>query len=131
MKEKCFCVWGAILNLLFYASLFLMLLLNLPGQNMVSVTFYYQYSNIIPIFLGLFWVVYICAACRAPGTKYINNTVDVTTVFKNIENAIAAAPICTLKIQNYHYETRKYKDKDGNTKTKKVRVNTHKHDELF
>jgi len=56
-------------------------------------------------------------------------------VFRNIEAAIQARPECTLGIQNYHYETRTehYRDKDGNTqtRTKRVRVNTHRATEEY
>ena len=85
--------------------------------------------------MGGAWIIYIIASCCAPATWYINNTVNVNQVFKNIENAIAAAPICKLHIQNYHYEDRveHYKDHEGNakTRTKRVRVNTHAHTEGF
>ena len=49
----------------------------------------------------------------------------------NIEAAIAAEPILRMHIQNYHYEERVTKDKDGNERRRKVRVNTHRADEPF
>ena len=66
--------------------------------------------------MALFWIVYAITGCCAPGSSYINNVVNVKQVFKNIEAAIEARPICTMTIQNYHYEerVRTTTDKDGN-----------------
>jgi len=76
------------------------------------------------------WLVYIVSSCCTNTTKYIYNTVNIDTVFTNIEAAILARPICKLHIQNYHYENRTTTttDSKGNkrTHTKRVRVNTHR-----
>ena len=72
------------------------------------------------------WIVYACFSCCCnASTKYISNVVDLKQVFININNAIAARPICVLHIQNYHYENRTYTDSKGRTHTRRVRVNTH------
>ena len=43
----------------------------------------------------------------------------------------ASPPHIKFWIQNYHYEITHYKDSDGNTHTKKERVNTHFACEFF
>ena len=68
------------------------------------------------LYMAIAWVIYCLSACCAPATWYISNTVNIKDVFKNIEDAIEAAPICKLHIQNYHYEDKVTysEDADGN-----------------
>ena len=44
------------------------------------------------------WLLYLVYSCLTNSTKYINNTVDLTQVFININNAILARPIVKFHI---------------------------------
>ena len=77
------------------------------------------------------FVIYIIYSCNTDSCKYLDNLVELNHTFKNIAAAIQSAPDCGFHIQCYHYETRHYKDSKGNSKTRRVRVNTHSASQVF
>lgn len=74
-------------------------------------------------------IIYWIWSCITSSTKYICNTTEIDRVYRNVDAAIQAAPVCNMRIQCYHYENHHFteKDADGNTRhrTERRRVNTH------
>jgi len=69
--------------------------------------------------------------CFTDSAKFARNVTDYPTTLANIDKAILAQPDCTLNIQCYHYENRTTTNSEGQTKTEKVRVNTHSAHEKY
>jgi len=74
-------------------------------------------------------LIYWIWSCFTSSSSYIRNTENIGQVYRNVDAAIAAPPTITFTIQNYHYETHHFteKDADGNVRhrTEQRRVNTH------
>ena len=86
------------------------------------------------MFLGiaaLFYIVYLCVSGFTDTTKYIFNKMELDECMGNILVAIRNPPKMLMIIKNYHYETRTTTDSKGNTKTKRVKVYTHRAEEPF
>ena len=69
----------------------------------------------------------ICCDSRgaAVGTSKKNKLIGMTAVMDYVIACKNAPAQYHYSIQNYHYETHTYRDSDGNTQTRRERVNTH------
>jgi len=75
--------------------------------------------------VGIVYIVYQVYSCGSKSTKFIRNLIGIDKVFPKMQKGIDAKPEVTHHVQSYHYETRHHKDSNGNSRTTKVRVNTH------
>ena len=74
----------------------------------------------------LYWFHVMHTLCKSKTSKYlywIMSELDFQGYVKELQ---AAEPQIQWTIQNYHYETKRWKDKDGQEHEKKERVNTHR-----
>ena len=69
----------------------------------------------------------ICCSTRgqAIGKSSKNKLIGMTAVMDYVISCKNAPAQYHYSIQNYHYETHTYRDSDGNTQTRRERVNTH------
>lgn len=77
------------------------------------------------VITGVLYFIMIIETCCSLTRSFLSHVMSANTVEKYLNDLGNRPPMVKYWIQNYHYETRHYRDSKGRSHTKQVRVNTH------
>eukprot|EP00930_Biecheleria_cincta_P064706 TRINITY_DN50340_c0_g1_i1.p1 TRINITY_DN50340_c0_g1~~TRINITY_DN50340_c0_g1_i1.p1 ORF type:complete len:617 (-),score=120.47 TRINITY_DN50340_c0_g1_i1:128-1978(-) len=76
---------------------------------------------------GVLYLAYLIESlCLSKTSKYLTNVMSEAEFAQYMEQVQKAAPRIDFTIQNWHWEERVSRDKDGNEQRSRVRVDTHR-----
>ena len=106
IRDRCYVTFSVFFFLAFISGVVLGVLIDEQMFGILSVAVFY-------------WIW----SCCTSSSRYICNTTAIDQVYQNVDRAIKSAPVCTMRIECYHYETRVHttKDSEGNTSTRTER----------